>query len=69
MRKTVNIDDQNYERIKALASKQKITITSAINMAVDRYIIGHALNETFSDIMQQSIKNLTLASKEKNNGK
>jgi len=65
MRKTINIDDKNYERIKALADKQKTTITSIMNMAVDRYIISYTLNETFSDIMLQSMKNLSLGDKQK----
>ena len=64
MRKTINIDDTNYERIKALADKQKMTITSVINMAVDRYIISHALNETFSDIMMRSFQQLSNGAKD-----
>lgn len=59
MRKTINIDNTNYERIKALADKQKMTITAIINMAVDRYIISQTLNETFSDLMLKSLQQLS----------
>ena len=59
MRKTINMIDKNYERIKALADKQKTTITQLINMAVDRYII----NVTKSDTMIHQVTN------KKNNGK
>jgi len=64
MRKTVNIDNANYERIRTLASKQKITITSVINMAVDRYITSYTLNETISDIMLKSLQEVAKSSKQ-----
>jgi len=59
MRKTINMIDKNYERIKTLADEQKTTITQLINMAVDRYII----NVTKSDTMIHQVTN------KKNNGK
>jgi len=64
MRKMINIDDKNYERIKALANKQRMTITSVINMAVEKYITSQILNDTFSDIMLKSLQSLTVGDKE-----
>jgi len=63
MRKTVNIEDKNYERIRALASNQKMTITAIINMAVEKYITSHVLNEAFNDIMLKSLQNITVGDK------
>jgi len=64
MRKMINIDDKNYERIRSLANKQKMTITSVINMAVEKYITAHILNDTFNDIMMKSLQSLTVGDKE-----
>lgn len=60
MRKTININDETYSRLKDIAKQRGTTATTLINQALQGYINGHdfgkELTPLFRDMMEKMIR-------------
>lgn len=68
MRKTLNINSDTYERIRAIALNKKTTMTILINQALEGYINGYDFSKRLEPEIMQFIEN-TLKAKLKKNEK
>jgi len=58
MRKMVNINDDNYERVREIAKEKKITMTTIINQAIEGYLNGVDFAKKVKPELEEYLKDL-----------
>lgn len=69
MRKMINIHDENYERVRAIASEKKITMTTIINQAIEAYLNGVDFGKRLKPELEEYFKTLMQSQLNKNEKK
>lgn len=60
MRKTININEKNYEAIRVYSVEQGVTITTAINQAIEHYLLGRVMFDSMKDLIETRLSKLNL---------
>lgn len=62
MRKSINVNDKNYEAIRVYAVQQGVTITTAINQAIEHFLLGRVMYDSMKDLIEDRLSKLSLKS-------
>jgi len=54
----VNINDDNYERVREIAKEKKITMTTIINQAIEGYLNGVDFAKKVKPELEEYLKDL-----------
>jgi hypothetical protein len=60
MRKSINVNDKNYEAIRVYAVQQGVTITTAINQAIEHFLLGRVMYDSMKDLIEDRLSKLSL---------
>lgn len=69
MRKSVNINDKNYEAIRVYAITQGVTVTTAINQAIEHFLLGRVMYDSVKELIEDRLSKLNLTSIDTSNEK
>lgn len=60
MRKTININEKNYEAVRVYAAQQGVTITTVINQALEHYLLGRVMYDSMKELIEKRLSGLDL---------
>lgn len=62
MRKTVNINEKNYEALRVYAIENSVTVTTIINQAIEHYLLGKVMFDSVKELIETRLSKLNLQS-------
>jgi len=60
MKKTVNINDKNYEQLRVYAMEQNITITTALNQAIEQFLFGRVMYDSIKELIESRLSKISV---------
>ena len=58
MKKTVNINDEIYQKARIYAITNGVTVTTVINQAIANYLDGHDLYDSVKELIEDRLSKL-----------